>query len=469
MSIKLLKFFIPSVNPEFLFKRINPMKILLFLFSMITVISYGQNPSVIAHRGGSSMAPENTLSVFHKADDVNADFFELDVQISSDDSLMIMHDGTVDRTTNGSGALAGMTYSQLRMLDAGSWFGSAYTGEKIPTLREALTFAKNSSSNIGVVVELKSRETELAPKAVEIIQILGMQSKVIVSSFSLAQITQVKAIDATIPVQLFATATNTEIDQVSAIGGEWVGSGSNYSQAIMDYAHSKGVKYNAWTLNTASKMLEVIALGVDGITTDYPSILISIIDTTPPTDVVLTSAAATETDVTLTWEPGLDTFSGIAGYEIYRDVTSSTTTLPATVGPVAQYIDKTNAETQPYYYRIKAKDKAGLSSVNYSNEIMVTTLNDLIAPYVTYVTSQRSSNTVIIMFSERIDKTNAETIANYTINNGVTISSAGLSLDQKSVILTTSPLSGDSFTLTVENIKDIAIIPNTIVSKSIVF
>ncbi len=445
------------------------MKKFIYLLVLISGVVNGQNTVVIAHRGGSSMAPENTLAAFKTADSINADYYELDVQISLDDSLMIMHDASVDRTTNGTGNIASMTYAQLRQLDAGSWFGAAFAGEKIPTLREALLVAKNSKGNIGVVIELKSGETRLAIKTVALIQSLGLQSKVIVSCFSQWQIDQVKSIDPTIPVQRFASATNTEIDQVAAIGGEWIGSGGSFTQSVIDYAHSKGIKFNAWTINNTSQMNSLIALGVDGITTDYPIVLISILDITPPTDVVFTSVAATETDVTLTWEPAQDAFSGIAGYEIYRDVIPSATTLLATVGPVTQYIDKTNTETQPYYYRIKAKDKVGLRSIAYSNELVVTTLNDLTAPYITAVTSQGNSNTVTIWFSERIDETSAETISNYTINNGVSITAVKLSLDKKSVILTTSPLSEISYSLTVENIKDLAIIPNTIVSKSIDF
>jgi len=124
---------------------------------------------VIAHRGGASMAPENTLAAFKTADSIHADYYELDVQISLDDSLMIMHDASVDRTTNGTGNIAALTYAQLRMLDAGSWFGAKFTGEKIPTFREALMVAKNSTGNIGIVVELKSGESALAAKAVAVI------------------------------------------------------------------------------------------------------------------------------------------------------------------------------------------------------------------------------------------------------------------------------------------------------------
>ncbi len=383
------------------------MKKFLYLLVLISGVVNGQKPDVIAHRGGSSMAPENTLAAFKTADSINADYYELDVQISLDDSLMIMHDASVDRTTNGTGNIASMTYAQLRQLDAGSWFGAAFAGEKIPTLFEALTVAKN--------------------------------------------------------------ATNTEIDQVAAIGGEWIGSGGSFTQSVIDYAHSKGIKFNAWTINTASQMNSLIELGVDGITTDYPNVLKSILDITPPTDVILSSALAVENDVVLAWEPALDPESGISGYEIYRDITSPATTLLASVNMDTNYIDKSCNNSQLYYYRIKARSRTGMISENYSNEIEVLTQNDITPPTIQYVTSKGESNTVIVEFNERVDKVTAETPVNYMINNGVTVQAANLALDQKQVILTTSPLSEVSYLITLSNIQDKSVVPNTIVTTTAIF
>jgi len=173
---------------------------------------------------------------------------------------------------------------------------------------------------------------------------MGLQDRVIVSSFNQSQITQVKTIDPTIAVQRFETVTNAIIDQVAAINGEWVGSGGNFTQTIIDYAHSKGIKFNAWTINSTSQMLPLIALGVDGITTDSPLVMMSLLDASAPTDVVLTSATAVESDITLTWEPAGDPESGIAGYEIYRDLTSPAITLLTTTGNVTQFVDKTFTE-----------------------------------------------------------------------------------------------------------------------------
>ncbi len=445
------------------------MKRFVYLLLLIANISFGQTPQIIAHRGGAGMAPENTIAAFHKAIEANAHYFELDVQISSDDSLMIMHDGTVNRTTDGSGVVSAMTYLQLRELDAGSWFGADFSGEKIPTLRESLIVAKNSANNIGVVVEIKTSDASVPSKVVSLVQSLDMESMVIVSGFSLSQITLIKSLDATIPVQLFATISTTHIDQVAAINGEWVGSGGGITQEIIDYAHSLGISFNAWTINSTTQMLPLIALGVDAITTDYPSVLITAMDDTEPSDVVLSSATAFETDVILTWEAANDPESGISGYDIFRDETTSPTSLLTSLGAVTQYVDLTYNESQQYYYRIKAKNPAGLSSANYSNEISVTTLVDLTPPIIRYVTSKGENSTVVIEFSERVDKTTAEATLNYIFSYGVTVSEAKLGMDLKSVILTTSPLLEQSYLLTVENVSDRANTPNVMDSKTLIF
>ena len=425
---------------------------------------------VIAHRGGSYLAPENTAAAWKKAVALKADFFELDILLSSDDSLMIMHDDTVNRTTNGSGTVSAMTYAQLRALDAGSKFNTSFAGEKIPTFSEALYIAKTDPNNIGIVAEIKSTNATAVAKVVKMIQDYGMQTRVVVSSFNLSQLSQVKTLDPTMKVQLFGTITNYNIDQVANIGGEWVGSGGTTTQAIIDYAHSKNVLYNAWTINSANAMFPLIKTTiVDGITTDAPDVLIALADDTPPTDVVLNVPVISVTKVTLTWQAAIDEQSGVTNYLIYRDGVSSPTTLLATVGKITEYVEETYSENQTFFYRVKARNTAGILSVNYSNEVSASTGADVNKPEVSYVSSGNDSSTVFVEFSERVDKTTAETMANYAVDKSVEVVSAKLALDQRQVILTTSPLVDTTYTLTVKNVKDKAITPNTILESSPIF
>ncbi|GLS90961.1 glycerophosphoryl diester phosphodiesterase [Psychromonas marina] len=106
-----------------------------------------------AHRGASSLAPENTLAAFMKAAELGCDWIEIDVQLSLDKVPMVIHDRTVDRCSNGSGAVAELALSSLKQLDAGQWFGQAFTEERIPTLAETLCLAKKN--NLKVNIELK--------------------------------------------------------------------------------------------------------------------------------------------------------------------------------------------------------------------------------------------------------------------------------------------------------------------------
>ena len=109
----------------------------------------------IAHRGASGYAPENTLAAFDKAVEMQADYIEIDVQLSKDDLPVVIHDDTLDRTTNGTGNISAYTLQELKSLDAGSWFDKKYAGEKIPSLNEVLEMY---GEKINILIELKSPE-----------------------------------------------------------------------------------------------------------------------------------------------------------------------------------------------------------------------------------------------------------------------------------------------------------------------
>lgn len=435
------------------------MKKIVYLFLMISGVIYGQNPYVISHRGNSSIAPENTNVAFSKAVEAGADYFELDVQLSSDDSLMIMHDATVDRTTDGTGTLENMTYTSLRLLDAGSWFNASFAGEKVPTLFEALMIAKNSTNGIKVVIEIKSSKAAIVSRVVQLVQKHGMKDRVIISSFTLSQISEAKSLDATIDVMFFKSpVTTADIDQVKAINGEWVGSGGSFTKDVIDYAHSKDISYNAWTVDSEITMRSLMAMGADAITTNVPATLIGIRDATPPSDVVMISAIPdNSSNIKLTWNPAEDIESGIGWYNIYRDEASPAVTLLATkVGTDVVFVDNTCNPLHTYYYRIKAVNTIGLSSVNYSNELSVTALNDTDPPAVEYVTSRLDNITVLVQFNEPLDFTSSETLTNYNIDRGISVIAAKLAKDKKTIILTTSSLSDQNYILSVQGVKDIS-------------
>ncbi|HEX9075950.1 MAG TPA: glycerophosphodiester phosphodiesterase family protein, partial [Anaerolineae bacterium] len=139
---------------------------------------------IIAHRGASNWAPENTLAAFQRACALGADGIELDVTLTRDGVPVVIHDDTVDRTTNGKGAVAQMTLEEIRSLDAGSWYSAEFRGEKIPTLAGVL----QAVGQCGLVdIELKGTKLKadgLEAAAIRAVESAGMHERVILSSFN---------------------------------------------------------------------------------------------------------------------------------------------------------------------------------------------------------------------------------------------------------------------------------------------
>ena len=134
----------------------------------------------IAHRGASSYAPENTFAAFDKALELGVSHVELDVHFSRDGHIVVIHDDSLDRTTDGSGAVADMTLAELRNLDAGSWFGADYTGERIRTLAEIFEHYK---SRLYFHIEIKGRAEGLASRTADMVRAHGMTKDVTFTSF----------------------------------------------------------------------------------------------------------------------------------------------------------------------------------------------------------------------------------------------------------------------------------------------
>ncbi|HET7263766.1 MAG TPA: glycerophosphodiester phosphodiesterase family protein [bacterium] len=140
-------------------------------------------PHVSAHRGASTKAPENTLAALEAAWRDGATLAEIDVRLSRDGHIVLMHDRTVDRTTNGRGPIETMTFEEIRALDAGGWFGPAFRGERVPALRDVIGWARGK---LVLLVELKNypfREAPLAERTVELIDETGSAEFVVPAGF----------------------------------------------------------------------------------------------------------------------------------------------------------------------------------------------------------------------------------------------------------------------------------------------
>jgi glycerophosphoryl diester phosphodiesterase len=223
----------------------------------------------IAHRGASGHAPENTMAAFRRAVELGAGFIETDLQITRDAQVIAIHDFTLDRTTSGKGQVHLLTLEQIRALDAGSWFGDrgagAFPGERVPTLAEILDFAKEH--DLIFYLEIKSGPA------------WGVSARVVILSFDPSALDSVHRLDSTMMTGLLCEHPSNDLvgRTVRAGARQLVAGGDLITPAVVDKAHHAGLQVVAWTINEPEQMRRLIAAGIDGIITDYPDRLLSVL------------------------------------------------------------------------------------------------------------------------------------------------------------------------------------------------
>jgi glycerophosphoryl diester phosphodiesterase len=237
---------------------------------------------VIAHRGFSGRAPENTMAAFQKAIDIGSDAIEFDVRLSRDSHLVIFHDDTLERTTDGKGKVADFTLKELKRLDAGGWFHSSFAGERIPALKEVLELTRG---RLYLNIELKKGDQgkhsmpDLADRALREVVAAGMEQQILFSSFDLSAVQRIRERDPRIQTA-FVTRDpwNSPLDVTR---GNFF-SCLNPRKSVLNEnnlttAREQGVRVNVWTLDTDEEMEKFISMGVDGIITNHPDRLIELL------------------------------------------------------------------------------------------------------------------------------------------------------------------------------------------------
>lgn len=232
-------------------------------------------PRVIAHRGASAYAPENTLAAMSQAKVLGASWVEFDVQLTRDDILVVFHDESLDRTTNGQGRLREQQYAQLAQLDAGSWFSHAFYRERIASLADMLAYLQQIGLNANI--ELKSLpgdEKIVAEKfALLLTQAYNKLSiSCIVSSFSVDTLYYVRQLMPTIPIGILFSKWRDdwqvlaeELDCYSLHFRY-----NSYSKNRVVSLKKSGCKLFAYTVNDIRLAERLFAMGIDVIFTDYP-------------------------------------------------------------------------------------------------------------------------------------------------------------------------------------------------------
>lgn len=240
-------------------------------------------PLIEAHRGNSMYAPENTLAAFKEAIHAGADRIEIDLKISSDNRLVVIHDQTINRTTNDTGRVNEMIFDELRSLDAGTWKDKKYAGEKIPTLTEVINLAKNKC-----MVNIDLKDSAAAVVMAEIIKELKAESMVCITGKIPACVDDIRSISPSItmfyenspdvsdlikaekPIEAITLAIKEA--RMKNLPGflfhhRWI------NEEVVYMAHLHGLAVNVWGVNELSDMKRMINIGVDAIMTDDPALL----------------------------------------------------------------------------------------------------------------------------------------------------------------------------------------------------
>jgi len=219
------------------------------------------------HRGASALAPENTMAAFALAEAIGADGIELDVHLSRDGVPVVLHDETVDRTTDGCGHVEDLTLDQLQQLDAGSWFDPDSAGERIPTLDEVLTWA---GARLRINIEIKSAAAGRA-----VLQLLAAhpQARVLVSSFDHALLAGLRRQSPELPLGFLCDTRfwRRSLQRAIAAGAESFHPEVHFcSRPLVEACHRHGLKVYPWTVDAPRRQSSLKRIGVDGWFSNLP-------------------------------------------------------------------------------------------------------------------------------------------------------------------------------------------------------
>ncbi len=245
---------------------------------------------VISHRGANRQAPQNTIPAFKKSLEIGVDGFETDVHLTKDGIPVVCHNYTIDETSNGKGEIAAMTLEELRKYDFGSYFHDEFKGTPLPTLEEFLSLCENADIEI-MNIELKTPqngEKDIVRKTIEAVKAHGLFDKLLISSFSPELLVECKNIDSACKTG-FLYSPNQKIflekmifgyvEFAKEIKADYLH--PHYSMVNKLYVsrlHENGIRVNPWTVDKPETALRMLKCGVDGIITDVPDMVNSLVE-----------------------------------------------------------------------------------------------------------------------------------------------------------------------------------------------
>ncbi len=242
--------------------------------------------ALIAHRGGAGLAPENTLAAFKSGLALDADYLEMDTHLTKDGIVVVIHDPTIDRTTDGSGRVADLTLAQVQAFNAAAKFSGATERQSVPTFAQALDLAKPTRARIEVEIKVppQGRYAGIEQKLLDEIAAREMFDRVQVSSFNLDVLKDLKTLNprvttvALLSVDYFRTAEVNQparvVEQMIALGAALIAVNKDLlTPALALEAQKRGIKVEVWTVDREDEMKKFVEMKVDGIISNRPDIL----------------------------------------------------------------------------------------------------------------------------------------------------------------------------------------------------
>jgi len=236
-------------------------------------------PLVIAHRGASGHAPENTLAAFERAVELGAGFIETDLRLTRDLQFVALHDEMLERTTNGRGPVQEHALADVRKLDAGQWFDRQFRGQRIPTLDEILVFGRQH--DVVFYLEVKyDAAWGMHHALLAALRNTESTARTVVISFDPATLVALRKADSSIMMGLLVNEKRPDIVEESLNAGarQLCLRSTLVTPDLIERAHKSDLHIIPWTVNSADEMRTMIAAGVDGIMTNFPDRLRAVIE-----------------------------------------------------------------------------------------------------------------------------------------------------------------------------------------------
>ena len=246
---------------------------MFFVHAQVANLQLENRTEIVAHRGASAAAPENTVAAVERAIESGAQWVEIDVQETADGEVVVIHDRDLKKIGGVPITVAGSTLKELQQVDIGSWFGPEFSDQRIPTLRQVLQLCKDE---IKVNIELKyyGAQVQLEKRVAEIVDAAGMADQVVVMSLSLPGIRKMRQVR---PQWSLGLLSSVAVGDIAALDVDFLAlNAKSTSRHLIRRIHANGKKVMVWTVNDTLGMSSMAARGVDSIITDEPALGVSV-------------------------------------------------------------------------------------------------------------------------------------------------------------------------------------------------